>query len=318
MNPLLDIEDLRVTAPDGTGILHGVDLRIGRGEVLGLVGESGCGKSLTAASVLGLLPAGLRRSGGVVRLDGRDLGALDEAALNRLRGARMALVPQDAVASLNPTRTIGWHLVEGLCRHRGLGRRDARRAAADLLARVGLTPQDRCVSAYPHQLSGGMNQRVAIARALCGAPDLLIADEPTTALDVTTQAQILGLLSDLVRQSGLSLLFVTHDLGVVAQIADRVAVMYCGRVVETGTVDAFFSAPRHPYSAGLRGSIPPLDRSAPVVPLPGSVPPPGALPTGCAFHPRCGIALPICRDRRPTLAPLALGAVACHVAQGAT
>ena len=318
MHPLLDIQDLKLAANDGTGILHGVDLRLDRGQVLGLVGESGCGKSLTGAAIMGLMPPGVVQTGGNIFLDSAEISGLEEPKRAGLRGGRIALVPQDSMASLNPTWTIGAHLSESLRRHRGLRGRAAEAAMTDLLDQVGLSPATHWARAYPHQLSGGMNQRVAIARALCGAPDVLIADEPTTALDVTTQAQILDLLARLARQTGLALLFITHDLGVVAQIADRVAVMYCGRVVEAGPVAAFFEAPRHPYSAGLRASIPALDRRASVAPLPGAVPPPGALPEGCAFHPRCEAVKPLCRGTRPALAPVGPVAVACHVAQGAT
>jgi len=313
--PALELDDLRVANADGMAILHGVSLCVAPGEVLGLVGESGCGKSITGATAMGMLPPGLRLHSGEVTICGGRITDLDETALAGVRGRRIALIPQDATASLNPTRTVGWHLREGLRRHRGLASRQAAQGALDLLEQVGLTPPEKWLSAYPHQLSGGMNQRVAIARALTGQPDVLIADEPTTALDVTMQAQILELLTGLAQSGGLALLFVTHDLGVVAQIADRVAVMYCGRIVEAAPVADFFRQPRHPYSAGLLASIPELDRRSHVAPLPGAVPPPGALPAGCAFHPRCKRALPACWEERPELNQLGQGQVACFAVQ---
>ncbi|WBU53744.1 ABC transporter ATP-binding protein [Paracoccus sp. SCSIO 75233] len=313
--PALELEDLHVASSDGISILHGVSLSLSPGEVLGLVGESGCGKSMTGATAMGMLPPGLSLRSGKVRIGGQEVQDLDELALSRLRGQKIALIPQDATASLNPTKTIGKHLTEGLRRHRGMSPEAALTGARELLERVGLTPAEKWLREYPHQLSGGMNQRVAIARALTGAPDILIADEPTTALDVTTQAQILDLLLGLARTRNLALLFVTHDLGVVAQIADRVAVMYCGRVVETAPVKAFFAAPLHPYSAGLRASIPPLDARRTIVPLPGTVPTPGALPEGCAFHPRCGRVLEQCRKDRPPLEAFGAGKVACYAAR---
>ncbi|WP_170107317.1 ABC transporter ATP-binding protein [Roseibium marinum] len=315
MHPALELDDLRVANAEGQALLHGVSLQLARGEVLGLVGESGCGKSITGATAMGMLPPGLALRGGNVRIAGESLTAFNETApANGMRGRHIALIPQDATASLNPTRTIGWHLVDGLRRHRGLDAREAGRASRQLLSEVGLTPPERWARAYPHQLSGGMNQRVAIARALTGNPDILIADEPTTALDVTMQAQVLELLTNLVQSAGLALLFITHDLGVVAQIADRVAVMYCGRIVETAAVAAFFHRPRHPYSEGLLASIPSLDRRQDVAPLPGTVPSPGALPDGCAFHPRCSRPLPVCLGNRPHLNTAGGGLVACHAA----
>ncbi len=312
--PLLKIEDLRVaTAAGGLPILLGVDLTVRRGEVLGLVGESGCGKSVTGLSILRLLPAGLRLAGGRVLLDGVDLLALAVPDMIARRGRRIGWIPQDPTATLNPTHTIGTHLVDTLMRHRALSRRAARVAAVDLLRDVGLpNPKDQ-LAAYPHQLSGGMAQRAAIARAIAGGPDLLIADEPTTALDVTTQTQILDLLLALRDDRGLGLILITHDLGVVAETADRVAVMYCGRVVETAPVAALFAGAAHPYAAALLDSVPSLEDDHPLAAIPGSVPPMDRLPAGCAFHPRCARAIPACRQDVPRLERHPhTGLVACH------
>lgn len=302
--PLLQIRGLRVvTADDATPVLLGVDLSVDRGEVLCLVGESGCGKSVAMLSVLRLLPRGLRHSGGEILFDGTDLLDLTEAQMTRRRGARIGWVPQDPVSSLDPTYTIGRHLLEILGRKRNRGRRALLGEAEALLGRVGLPEPRAMLDAYPHQLSGGMAQRAAIARALAGGPDLLIADEPTTALDVTTQRQILDLLVGLIKDQGLALILVTHDLGVVAETADRVSVMYCGRVVETRDVGPFFERPRHPYAAELLRSVPDLYSDTPVAPIRGSVPSMQHLPTGCAFHPRCPLAMDICRQRLPVLEP---------------
>ncbi len=282
------------------------------GGTLALVGESGCGKSLTCLAMLGLLPRGLAALGSV-RLDGRELLGAPDAVLDGVRGARIGAVFQDPVACLNPALTVGTTLARILGRHRALHGRAAREAAAALLARVGIAAPSRRLSDYPHQLSGGMAQRVAIAAALAGRPALLVADEPTTALDVTTQAQILALLARLRDEEGLALLLVTHDLGVVARLADEVAVMYAGRVVEHAAARQLLRAPAHPYAAGLLRSVPSLDPlAAPLRPLPGTVPPPGHRPPGCAFAPRCPRAAGACRTPgEPPLARRAGRVVAC-------
>jgi peptide/nickel transport system ATP-binding protein len=289
------VDGLSVRTDSGSPLVEGAGFALLRGGTLALVGESGCGKSLTCLAVLGLLPRGLAAEGSV-RLDGRELLGAPEATLDAVRGRRIAAIFQDPVASLNPVLTVGTTLARILARHRGLSGRAAREAAAALLARVGIADAARRLRDYPHQLSGGMAQRVAIAAALAGRPALLVADEPTTALDVTTQAQILALLERLREEEGLALLLVTHDLGVVARLAGEVAVMYAGRIVERAPARALLGAPAHPYSAALLGSIPSLDPVArPLRPVPGTVPPPGSRPAGCGFAPRCGRAEPACR-----------------------
>ncbi len=310
---LLRIDGLSVvTTDEATPILLDVDLSVDRGQVLCLVGESGCGKSVAMLSVLRLLPRGLQLTGGRVLFDETDLLELTEAEMTRRRGARIGWVPQDPVSSLDPTYTVGRHLFEILGRGGNRSRGELRREAEALIARVGLPEPRAMLDVYPHQLSGGMAQRAAIARALAGGPDLLIADEPTTALDVTTQRQILDLLVHLTKTDALALILVTHDLGVVAETADRVSVMYCGRVVETREVGPFFEGPRHPYAAELLRSVPDLESDTPVTPIRGSVPSMQHLPAGCAFHPRCPLAMDICRQKIPDLQPSGSGGeVAC-------
>ena len=284
---------LSVRTATGLPLVEEVSFALPRGRTLALVGESGCGKSLTLLAALGLLPRGLA-AGGSVRFEGAEtLHA--PATLAPLRGGRIAVIFQDPVASLNPVLTVGTTLGRVLARHRGLRGRAAREAAAALLARVGIAAPERRLADYPHQLSGGTAQQVAIAAALAGRPALLLADEPTTALDVTTQAAILALLERLRAEEGLALLLVTHDLGVVARLADEVAVMYAGRVVEHAPAAALLRGPAHPYAAGLLRAVPSLDPvAAPLVPLPGTVPPPATRPPGCAFAPRCDRAEPCC------------------------
>jgi peptide/nickel transport system ATP-binding protein len=310
---LLAVADLTVRTRSGLALVQGVSFGVPRGGTLALVGESGCGKSLTCLAVLGLLPPGLAATGSV-RLEGTELVDAPSAVLDGVRGARIAAIFQDPLASLNPVLTIGTTLRRILARHRGLRGAAAREEAASLLSRVGIAAPALRLRDYPHQLSGGMAQRVAIAAALAGRPLLLVADEPTTALDVTTQAQLLDLLERLGAEEGLALLLVTHDLGVVARLAAQVAVMYAGRVVEVADTPLLLRDPAHPYAAGLLRSIPSLDPVAqPLRPLPGMVPAPGRLPPGCAFAPRCDRAATPCRGPAPpSLAPLAAGrAVAC-------
>jgi oligopeptide/dipeptide ABC transporter ATP-binding protein len=304
--PLLQVSDLvtvfetphrRVTAVDG------VSFTIGRGEVFGLVGESGCGKSATCRSILRLFagaPARIAR--GAITFEGIDLLGLGETEMNRMRGARIAMIFQDPMTALNPTMRVGAQIAEGLRRHRGLGARAARQAGIELLAGVGMPSPERRVDDYPHQFSGGMRQRVLIAIALVCRPSLLIADEPTTALDVTIQDQILKLILRLRREFGMSVLIVTHDLGVVAQTCDRVAVMYAGRIVETTTTRALFENPRHPYTRALLNSLPASAVGRPLEPIPGAPPDLAAPPSGCRFHPRCAYALDTCREVVPDLA----------------
>jgi oligopeptide/dipeptide ABC transporter ATP-binding protein len=301
-DPLLNVEGLSIRLK-GTprDLVEGVSFELAAGETLCLVGESGCGKSLTALALMGLLPdPPLGRSGGRARFEGRDLFALPQPALADLRGDRMAMIFQEPMTALNPAFTIGEQIAESVRRHRGAGRAEARARAREMLERVRIPAAATRLDAYPHQLSGGMRQRAMIAMALANEPALLIADEPTTALDVTVQAQVLDLMKALQREQGAALILITHDLGVVAEIADRVAVMYAGRVVEQGPVRAIFEDPQHPYTLGLLGSAPTLGaRSGPLATIPGSVPPPDALPEGCRFADRCPFAEPACAAPPP-------------------
>jgi peptide/nickel transport system ATP-binding protein len=307
--PLLAINDLHVefAAEDGAvRAVRGFDLAIASGEIVGLVGESGCGKSVTALAVMGLLPETASIARGAIRFEGIELGALPARARADLRGARMAMVFQEPMSSLNPVMTIGRQIGETLERHRGMTRRDARRRAVELLDRVRMPDAARRVDDHPHLLSGGMRQRAMLAMALACDPALLIADEPTTALDVTVQAQILDLLRDLQRELGLAVLLITHDLGVVAETASRVVVMYAGRACEEADAASLFARPRHPYTAGLMRALPPGrrrrgERSARLEDIPGSVPRLDRPIPGCGFAPRCARALPRCADDTPSL-----------------
>ncbi|MBC6416560.1 MAG: ABC transporter ATP-binding protein [Rhodospirillales bacterium] len=302
---LLEVRDLRIefATPQGPAvILDGVDLSLERGHSLGLVGESGCGKSMTALAIMGLL-SGQACVSGTIALDGEDLLALPEPALCRLRGRRISMIFQEPMTALNPVKTLGQQVAEGLRHHLRLGRMEAEARAARLLDRVGLPSQRFPLSLYPHQLSGGQRQRVMIAAAMACGPDLLIADEPTTALDVTTQAQVLDLIAELVESEDLALLLITHDLGVVAEMADTVAVMYSGRIVEAGPATAVFREMAHPYTRGLFAAIPkgPSDGASAdrLATIPGQVPDPAGRSQGCAFAPRCGQARDLCATEPP-------------------
>jgi peptide/nickel transport system ATP-binding protein len=277
--------------------ISGVDLTVGANETLAVVGESGSGKSVTALSVMRLLPtAGARIVAGEVWLNGRDLLKLTERQMMRIRGNEMAMVFQEPMTSLNPTMTVGDQIAEVLRIHRGADWAAARAGAKALLDEVKVPGAARRLDDYPHQFSGGMRQRVVIAIALACRPKLLLADEPTTALDVTVQAQVLSLLNELKKSHGMAILFITHNLGVVAQIADRVAVMYAGEIVEEAPTDRLFARPVHPYTEGLLAAIPRVDRrSEDLHPIPGSVPPITTRPEGCRFRPRCGLAQPACK-----------------------
>jgi oligopeptide/dipeptide ABC transporter ATP-binding protein len=313
---LLAIDGLDVAfRVDGreTPVVEGVDLTLARGRVLGLVGESGCGKSVTARAIMRLLPEPPARiTGGRILFEGRDVLALDRRELRRLRGSRMAMIFQEPMTSLNPTLTVGFQIDEALRLHTDLGPRERRRRALDLLRRVGIGGGERRLQQYPFELSGGLRQRVMIAMALACDPALLIADEPTTALDVTVQAQILDLLAGLRAELGMAILFITHDLGVVAQFCDEVAVMYAGRIVERAGVGRLFRAPRHPYTAGLLASVPRVRGPRGRMPtIPGTVPPPGRRPPGCTFAPRCPRALERCRTQVPPPVGTAEDGVAC-------
>ncbi|MFJ9459597.1 dipeptide ABC transporter ATP-binding protein [Kitasatospora sp. NPDC101447] len=302
--PLLAVRDLRVdfAGPHGpVPAVRGVDLTLRRGETLGIVGESGSGKSVTALSVLGLLP-GTARVSGSVRLDGRELVGLPGKELAAIRGRRVAMVFQDPLSAFTPVYRIGDQIAEAVRVHQRVDKATARRRAAELLDLVGIPAPDRALDSFPHEFSGGMRQRAMIAMAVANEPDILLADEPTTALDVTIQAQVLDVLRTARRETGAALVLVSHDLGVIAGTADRVAVMYAGRVVETADVDELFAAPHHPYSLGLIGALPRLDgRGGPLVPIPGAPAPMAELPPGCPFAARCPLAEERCSVSEPVL-----------------
>ncbi|AIB15765.1 peptide ABC transporter substrate-binding protein (plasmid) [Azospirillum argentinense] len=307
MTPILEVEGLCVDIPTPAGTLHAVrdvSFRVGKGEILCIVGESGCGKSLTSLALMDLLPGRARREARRLSFAGTDLGTLSPRAMRNLRGNRMAMIFQEPMTSLNPAFTIGNQMAEALRCHTRASAAEARERAAELLALVGVPAGRDRLNQYPHQLSGGLRQRVMIAMALMGSPDLLIADEPTTALDVTIQAQILHLLEDLRDRTGLSIVLITHDLGVVAQLADRVVVMYAGSVVEEGPVDEVFGRPAHPYTRGLLECVPVPGRTPPgslLGSIPGVVPSLiGAIP-GCPFSARCSFAADACLTRQPPL-----------------
>jgi oligopeptide/dipeptide ABC transporter ATP-binding protein len=303
----LAIEDLTITfrgMPAGTPLIDKASLRLKAGRTLCLVGESGCGKSLMSLAVMGLLPQPAAEVlGGRILLDGEDLLGAGPDRLADLRGDRMAMIFQEPMTSLNPAFTIGDQIAEAVIRHRAATKAEARQAAVDVLKRVRIPGAEARVDSYPHQMSGGMRQRVMIAMALVNQPKLLIADEPTTALDVTIQAQILRLIRDLQREAGTAVLMVTHDLGVVAEMADDVAVMYAGRIVEEGPAAEVFSNPQHPYTIGLMGSMPSEGRrTGRLASIPGAVPPPARWIAGCRFMSRCPFAEPSCGEERPALA----------------
>ncbi|MFF3979484.1 dipeptide ABC transporter ATP-binding protein [Streptomyces sp. NPDC001828] len=304
---VLDVKDLRVSYADASGtavpVVRGVGFTLRRGEVLGLVGESGAGKTATALALLGLLPPGARVGGSAVLL-GTELIGLPVRELARLRGRRIAMVFQDPLAAFNPAQRVGDQIGEALRIHQQPrpGRESARRRALELLEGVRVPDPARTARSYPHELSGGLRQRAMIAMAIANEPDVIVADEPTSALDATVQAQVLDALDSARRATGAALLLVSHDLGVIAGAADRVAVMYAGRIVETAPVDALFAAPRMPYTVGLLGSVPRLDAAVPLTPIPGAPPLPGELGPGCAFAPRCPLAAQNCREVDPELA----------------
>jgi peptide/nickel transport system ATP-binding protein len=304
MTPVLDIRDMSVAlGPPGRRIpvVDGVSLRIDAGRVLCVVGESGSGKSVSALALMRLLPAGrFAVTAEALEFEGRDLRGLDEPALTRLRGDRMSMVFQEPMTSLNPVFTVGDQIGEVLRLHRGLGRGAARARALQALRQVQMPAPERRLDAFPHELSGGLRQRVMIAMALACEPALLIADEPTTALDVTIQAQVLSLLAELRARTGTAILFITHNLGVVAEIADDVAVMYAGRIVERAPAAALFADAQHPYTLALLAAGPDSDGiAARLEPIPGRMPAPGAMPAGCRFAPRCPFAAAICAELPP-------------------
>jgi peptide/nickel transport system ATP-binding protein len=312
MSSLIEIEDLRVLfhGDDGriTHAVDSIDLAVAKGTTLGLVGESGCGKSVTSLAIMGLLSKQSAEISGTIRFDGFDLLQAPDELLRDLRGNRLAMIFQEPMTSLNPSLTIGEQIIETILRHRGGSRSQARQRAVDLLRRVHIASPERRIDDYPHRLSGGMRQRVMIAMALACDPRLLIADEPTTALDVTLQAQILDLMRELKAASGAAIILITHDLGVVAEICDEVAVMYAGEIVERASVEELFASPQHPYTVGLLGSIPRLDRStAHLATIEGMVPNMTRPPAGCRFAARCPFVEDACTKAPPPLAPLSAG-----------
>src|SRR3954447_26455826 len=310
--PLIEIEKLRVVFHGDRGrtthAVDSVDLSVANGATLGLVGESGCGKSVTSLAIMGLLPKGSAEVSGSVRFDGFDLLHVPDQTLRDLRGDRLAMIFQEPMTSLNPGLTIGEQIVETILRHRGGSRRQARARAIEMLRLVRISSPEKRIDDYPHKLSGGMRQRAMIAMALACGPRLLIADEPTTALDVTIQAQILDLMRGLRRDTGTAIILITHDLGVVAERADDVAVMYAGQIVERAPVAALFARPEHPYTVGLLGSIPKLDQKRARLPsIEGRVPDMAHPPDGCRFAARCPFVEPACRAAVPPLAEVAPG-----------
>jgi peptide/nickel transport system ATP-binding protein len=305
MSPLLEVENLQVDIPIAVGDLHavrGISFTVRQGETLGLVGESGCGKSMTALALMNLLPKTARRKGTRLAFGGKDLIGLKEREMADIRGDRMSMIFQEPMTSLNPSYTIGNQLQEAIVRHRQVSRSEARKRAVFLLEKVGISAARSRLGQYPHQLSGGLRQRVMIAMALMCDPELIIADEPTTALDVTIQAQILHLLKGLQGEFQMAMILITHDLGIVARITDRVAVMYAGQIVETGSVKEVFAQPLHPYTHGLLDCIPipgKTQRGEPLGSIPGMVPTPVGALAGCTFRNRCLLAFQDCAFQEP-------------------
>lgn len=321
--PILSVRGLTVEFPTRHGILTAlsdVSFDIMPGEVLGVVGESGAGKSMTGAAVIGLIERPGRISRGEIHLHGERIDNLPEARLRHIRGRRIGMIFQDPLTSLNPLYRISEQIVETIRTHLPLSRDEARRKAVALLDRVGIPDAARRVDDYPHQFSGGMRQRVVIALALCAEPDLVIADEPTTALDVSVQAQIIDVMKELCAEQGAAIMLITHDMGVIAETADRVAVMYAGRIAEIGPVRGIIKDAKHPYSAGLMGAIPRmganLDR---LIQIPGAMPRLSAIPPGCPFNPRCPHVFDRCRTHRPAASEIEPGRrVACWLYPGVT
>jgi len=319
---LLEIKGLTIDIARDNGparVVDGIDLTVREGESLGIVGESGCGKSLTMLSLVGLLPNRIRATGGEARFGGRDLLKLSSRELRKVRGSEIGFIFQDPMTSLNPVIRVGDQIAEALVWQKRMTKPEAQARAVELLALVGIPAPEERAKAWPHELSGGMRQRVMIAMGLAGHPKLLIADEPTTALDVTIQAQIVDLVRDLKDRLKMSVVWITHDLALIAGLADRIAVLYAGTVVEDAPVQAIFDRPTHPYTRALLGSLPTLAGQAMerLPSIPGTPPEPGRRPSGCPFAPRCGLAQPSCGDAVPKLQPVAAEprhVVACPVA----
>ena len=313
--PVLSVRDLKVEFALRRGTLKaidGVSFDIARGEVLGVVGESGAGKSLTGTAVIGLIDPPGRISGGEILLSGKRIDNLPKEALRRIRGKRIGMIFQDPLTSLNPLYRVGEQLVETIRTHLPLSASEARAKALGLLTEAGIPAPEKRIDGYPHEFSGGMRQRVVIALALCAEPELIIADEPTTALDVSVQAQIIALIKKLCRERGTAVMLITHDMGVIAETADRVAVMYAGRIAEIGPVREVVKQARHPYAKGLMGSIPAITAGGErLLQIPGAMPRLASMPRGCAFHPRCAHAFARCMIDRPELKAAGPSEVAC-------
>jgi oligopeptide/dipeptide ABC transporter ATP-binding protein len=305
---LLEVRDLSISfhaSPSPLNVVNKLDFFINEAEVFGLVGESGCGKSLTALAVMGLLPENAYPDGAVY-FKGRDLLTLDKESMRRIRGREISMIFQEPMTSLNPVLTVGYQISEVFTTHMGLSRKSAMEKAVELLRAVKIPSPEMRLKEYPHQMSGGMRQRVMIAMAIACNPSLLIADEPTTALDVTIEAQILDLVRNLREERNMAVLLITHDIGVIAENAARAAVMYAGRIVETSTVSEVLERPGHPYTMGLLESLP-KRKGVPLRPIPGSVPRPDELPPGCKFSDRCGYVIPECRKEEPVLMEITPG-----------
>ena len=315
--PVLSVRNLQVEFASRRGTLRaidGVSFDIAKGEVLGVVGESGAGKSVTGLSVIGLIDPPGRIAGGEIRLAGLRIDNLPPEEMRRIRGKRIGMIFQDPLTSLNPLYKVGDQIVETIRTHLDLSETAARRRAIDLLAEVGIPAPDKRIDGYPHEFSGGMRQRVVIALAICAEPELIIADEPTTALDVSVQAQIITLIKRLGRDHGTAVMLVTHDMGVIAETCDRVAVMYSGRIAEIGPVQEVVRNPLHPYARGLMGAIPTLaGEDKRLVQIPGSMPRLSAIPAGCPFNPRCAFVFDRCRVERPEPIRQGTQSVACHL-----
>ena len=313
--PLLEVRNLRVEFPTRRATLVALDdvsFDIAPGEILGVVGESGAGKSLTGAAIIGLLDPPGRVASGEIRFEGQRIDKLSYEAMRKLRGRHIGAIFQDPLTSLNPLYTVGRQLIETIQTHLPLNHAQARQRAIKLLQETGIPAAEARIDQYPHQFSGGMRQRVVIALALAGEPKLIVADEPTTALDVSTQSQIIALLKRLCKDHGAAVMLVTHDMGVIAETCDRVAVMYAGRIVEVGPVHAVIHSPAHPYTVGLMGSIPALDEDRErLLQIDGAMPRLNAIPTGCAFNPRCPKVFDRCRTERPDLLPAGATQAAC-------
>jgi peptide/nickel transport system ATP-binding protein len=320
--PLLEVRNLRVEFPTRRGTLLAIDdisFDIAPGEVLGVVGESGAGKSLTGAAIIGLLEPPGRIASGEIVLEGQRIDNLPHEQMRAIRGRKIGAIFQDPLTSLNPLYTVGRQLTETIQTHLGVSSQEARARAIRLLQETGIPAAEARIDQYPHQFSGGMRQRVVIALALAAEPKLIVADEPTTALDVSIQAQIIALLKRLCREHGAAVMLVTHDMGVIAETCDRVAVMYAGRIVEVGPVQDVIHAPAHPYTAGLMGSIPSMDGERErLLQIEGAMPRLTAIPPGCAFHPRCPQAIERCRIERPELESAAATRAACWLAHAGT